>query len=79
MRIPYLGLLALGPGTGNSESVVELETHILDELEKGSGQEFFFRIEKFRIKKFQEKNCNFEYFGSNRPKSIMSNFRNKKF
>ena len=41
MRIPYLGLLALGPGTGNSESVVELETHILDELEKGSGRKFF--------------------------------------
>lgn len=52
MRIPYLGLLALGPGTGNSESVVELETHILDELEKGSGQKFFFDSENFGFKIF---------------------------
>ena len=53
MRIPYLGLLALGPATGNSESVVELEKHILDELEKGSGRNrpVFFRLKFFLLEK----------------------------
>ena len=40
---------------------------------------FFFDSENFGFRNFKTKIVTFEYFGSNRPKAIVPNFRNKNF
>jgi hypothetical protein len=36
MRIPYLGLLALGGAQNQENNVIELEKQVIEQLEKGT-------------------------------------------